>query len=170
MIHVEVSADAPWPEGEWQALARAAAEAAVAASPHGPLLASPAAIEISVKLATDAEVQALNRQYRDKDKPTNVLSFPMVQADLIDTVSENSDDGEVLLGDIVVAHGVCAAEAAEKGIGLADHLSHLVVHGVLHLLGLDHERGDADADAMEEMERVALARLGLPDPYAARER
>jgi len=166
MIHVEVSADPAWGQGDWQALAQAAAEAAVAASPHGPLLTGPAAIEISVKLADDAEVQALNRQYRDKDRPTNVLSFPMVQADLVDTVSMNSDDGEVLLGDIVVAHGVCVGEAAEKGISLSDHLTHLVVHGVLHLLGLDHERGDADADAMEEMERVALARLGLPDPYA----
>ena len=169
MIAVELSAEAPWPDTDWQNLAIRAVEAAVAASPHGLLLTTPAAIEVSVRLASDDEVHALNRQYRQKDRPTNVLSFPMVQPDLIEAVSENSDDGEVLLGDIVVAHGVTAQEAEEKGVSLEDHLAHLIVHGTLHLLGLDHERGDADADAMEEIERTALARLGIADPYPVRE-
>ena len=169
MIHVEVAVEQPWPAADWDALARAAVEAALAASPHGELLASPATIEVSLRLTSDEEVQALNRQYRGKDKPTNVLSFPMIQPDLIEAVSANSDDGEVLLGDIVLAHGVTAREAEEKGITLEAHATHLIVHGTLHLLGYDHEVGDAHAEAMEEMERAALARLGLPDPYVDRE-
>ena len=92
----------------------------------------------------------------------------MVQPDLIETLAD-TDDGEVLLGDIVVAHGVCAAEAAQKGVPLETHLTHLIVHGTLHLLGYDHEQGEDEAEAMEEMERAALATLGLPDPYAVRE-
>ena len=77
----------------------------------------------------------------------------------------NSDDGEVLLGDIVLAHGVCAAEAQEKGIAIDTHATHLIVHGMLHLLGYDH-MADAQADAMEAIERAALASLGIDDPYA----
>ncbi|MFN3435594.1 MAG: rRNA maturation RNase YbeY, partial [Sphingomonas sp.] len=101
-------------------------------------------------------------------KPTNVLSFPMVQPDLIDTVSQNSDDGELLLGDIVLAHGVCAAEAQEKGVTVEEHATHLLVHGTLHLLGYDH-LDDDEADAMEEIERQALGQLGIADPYLIRE-
>lgn len=166
MIQVETAIEGDWPVGGWEASARQAVEAAVAASPHGDLLASPATIEVSLRLTSDEEVRALNRQYRRKDAPTNVLSFPMVQPDLVDAVSANSDDGEVLLGDIVVAHGVAAREAAEKGISLEAHVTHLIVHGTLHLLGRDHELGDDHAEAMEEMERAALARLGIADPYA----
>ena len=168
-LQVEVAIEQPWPDAAWDALAARAVEAAVAASPHGDLLSTPALIEVSVRLTSDDEVQALNRQYRAKDRPTNVLSFPMVQPDLIETVSENSDDGEVLLGDIVLAHGVTLREAGEKDASLDDHATHLIVHGTLHLLGYDHEGGEAEADAMEEMERAALARLGLPDPYLVRE-
>jgi len=168
VIQVELSRESPWPDGEWEALAARAAAAAVERTPFAGLAATPAAVEISVRLASDAEVHALNRQYRGKDRPTNVLSFPMVQRDLLESVTLNSDDGEVLLGDIVLAHGVCAAEAAERGVGLADHAGHLLVHGVLHLLGYDHG-DDAQADAMEGMERDALASLGLHDPYPVTE-
>lgn len=153
---------------EWDALAARAARAAVERTPQGPLLTTPALVELSVRLTSDAEVQALNRQYRGKDKPTNVLSFPMVQPDLLETVSQNSDDGELLLGDIVLAHGVCATEAAERGIAVEDHATHLMVHGVLHLLGYDHMTDD-EAEAMEEIERQALAGLGIADPYLIRE-
>ena len=168
MIQIELSREEPWPEAEWDALAARAARAAVGASPHGELLATPAAVEISVRLTADAEVHALNRQYRGKDKPTNVLSFPMVQPDLIATVSQNSDDGELLLGDIVLAHGVCVAEAGERGVSVEDHAAHLIVHGTLHLLGYDHLTDD-EGDAMEAIERDALATLGIADPYAIRE-
>ena len=169
MIHVELTREDPWPDGgRWEEIALAATRAAIARTPHGELLATPAHVEVSVRLASDEEVHTLNRQYRGKDKPTNVLSFPMVQPDLLDTVTQNSDDGEVLLGDIVLAHGVCVAEAAERGIPVADHATHLIVHGCLHLLGYDHQ-DDAEAEAMEEIERTTLRQLGLHDPYHIRE-
>jgi probable rRNA maturation factor len=168
MLEIALSSDAPWPDHDWDALALRAATAAIERTPHGELLTSTAAIEISIRLAADEEVHTLNKQYRQKDKPTNVLSFPMVQRDLLDTVSQNSDDGELLLGDIVLAHGVCVAEAAERGISVEDHATHLLVHGTLHLLGYDHLVDD-EAEAMEEIERDALAALGIGDPYLIRE-
>ena len=169
MLEIALLAELPWSETvDWEALAERAARAAITRTPHGDLLASAAAIEISVRLTSDDEVQTLNRQYRGKDKPTNVLSFPMVQPDLIETVTQNSDDGEVLLGDIVLAHGVCVAEAAERAISVEAHATHLLVHGSLHLLGYDHLE-DIEAEAMEAIERDALAELGLDDPYLIRE-
>ena len=156
--------EAPWPTGDWETLASGAVEAAIRATPDAALASSEAYVEVSVRLTSDEEVHALNRQYRGKDKPTNVLSFPMVQPDLLETVSQNSDDGELLLGDIVLAHGICAAEAAEKGVPLEAHTAHLIVHGVLHLLGYDHQ-GSAEAEEMESLERDVMARLGLHDPY-----
>jgi len=168
MIQIELSREDPWPDGDWQALAERAAAAAVERTPHGPLATTPALVEVSVRLASDEEVRTLNAQYRGKDKPTNVLSFPMIQPDLLDTVTQNSDDGEVLLGDIVLAHGVCVAEAAERGITVEHHLTHLVVHGILHLLGYDHVADD-EAEGMEAIERDALSALGIADPYLIRE-
>jgi probable rRNA maturation factor len=168
MLEIALTREEPWPEGDWDALADRATRAAIGRTPHGELLTSTAAIEISVRLATDEEVRTLNAQYRQKDKPTNVLSFPMIQPDLIETVSQNSDDGEVLLGDIVLAHGVCAAEAAERGISVEDHATHLLVHGTLHLLGYDH-MGDEEAEHMEAIETDALSALGIADPYLVRE-
>ncbi|OYW22043.1 MULTISPECIES: rRNA maturation RNAse YbeY [unclassified Sphingomonas] len=164
MLDVALSAEPVWPEAtDWESLATRAATAALNATPYGALTTADATIEISIRLTDDAEVQVLNRDYRQKDKPTNVLSFPMIAPDLLDTVA-NTDDGEVLLGDIVLAQGVCAAEAAEKGITLNDHATHLIVHGTLHLLGYDHQ-GQAEADAMEQIERDVLATLGIADPY-----
>lgn len=166
MIHIELTREDPWPDTGWDARALAAARAAIAKTPHGDLLTTPAHVEISVRLTSDEEVRTLNRQYRDKDKPTNVLSFPMVQDDLLQATA-NTDDGEVLLGDIVLAEGVCAAEAAEKGVSVTDHATHLIVHGTFHLLGYDH-MDDNEAEAMEALEIAALASLGLADPYADR--
>ena len=168
MLDVAALREAPGPEQDWEALAIRAADAAIAQSPFGEWRDWPTVIEIAVRLTSDDEVRTLNRQYRQKDKPTNVLSFPMVQPDLLETVTQNSDDGEVILGDIVLAHGICAAEAEERGVSVEDHASHLIVHGVLHLLGYDHME-DAAAEAMEDMERAALASLGLHDPYSVRE-
>jgi probable rRNA maturation factor len=168
MLDVAALREDPWPEGDWEALAVRAADAAIAQSPFGEWRDWPTVIEIAVRLTSDDEVRVLNRDYRHKDKPTNVLSFPMVQPDLLETVTQNSDDGEVILGDIVLAHGICVAEAAERGVSVEDHATHLIVHGVLHLLGYDHME-DAEAEAMEDMERAALASLGLHDPYSVRE-
>ena len=168
MIRVEVAAGAPWTDDvDWPGLAQLAVEEVVLQTPHAGLAPCMTEVEVSVRLTSDDEVHALNRQYRGKDAPTNVLSFPMVQPDLLETVSQNSDDGELLLGDIVLAHGVCAREAAEQGIAVTDHATHLIVHGTLHLLGYDHGT-DQEGDAMEEIERRALATLGIADPYLIR--
>jgi probable rRNA maturation factor len=168
VIAIELAREDPWPETtHWAALARKAVATAIARTPHGPLADVVATIEISLRLTTDDEVRVLNRDYRHKDKPTNVLSFPMVQPDLLETVSENSDDGEVLLGDIVLAHGMCEREAAEKGVSTEDHAAHLIIHGTLHLLGYDHI-DDREAEHMEAIERTAMADLGLADPYLVR--
>ena len=162
MIAVELQVEG-WPDGDWQALAQRAVAATLAASPQAGLADTAACVEVSVRLTSDDEVHVLNRQYRQQDKPTNVLSFPMVQPDLIETLA-NTDDGEILLGDIVLALGICEREAAERSVALADHAAHLIVHGVLHLLGHNH-MDDRPAEAMEAIERAAMATLGLHDPY-----
>ena len=164
MLDVAIQIEGGWDEStRWQQRATSAVTAAIRNSPHAPLIDSPACIEISVRLTTDDEVRSLNAAYRGKDKATNVLSFPMVQPDLIEALA-NTDDGEVLLGDIVLAEGVCAAEAEDKGVAIADHATHLIVHGTYHLLGYDHQ-GNAEAEDMESLERETMARLGLHDPY-----
>jgi probable rRNA maturation factor len=116
-------------------------------------------------LGDDVMVRDLNRQFRDRDEATNVLSF----ATLDDDSAPTPDDGPVLLGDVIVAYETTAAEAAADGKTIAAHLSHLVVHGVLHLLGQDHIE-DGEAEEMEALERRILAELGIPDPYAIEER
>ena len=168
MIQVETAVEGEWPAADWEALALSAVKAALTASPHGDIITARYLAEVSVRLTSDAEVQALNLQYRQKDRPTNVLSFPMVQPDLLDGLN-NGDDGETLLGDIVLAYGVTAREAADKGVALEEHATHLIVHGTLHLLGYDHEQGETEAEHMEELERAALSALGYSDPYAVRE-
>lgn len=107
---------------------------------------------MTILLTDDAAIRDLNGRFRSKDAATNVLSFPAPET------------ARPHLGDIALAHGVCAQEAAAQGKALADHLSHLVVHGVLHLLGYDHQ-ADAPAEAMEAMERDILSKLGVADPY-----
>jgi probable rRNA maturation factor len=158
LVEADLSED--WrSETNWAALAERAVRAAVAHSRHAGLLDRDA--EVSVKFTSDAEVQALNAAWRGKDRPTNVLSFPMA--------AESELAGAQLLGDIVLAHGVCAAEAADKNVAIETHAAHLVVHGTLHLLGYDHEISEADADEMEETERRALAAIGIADPYKVTE-
>jgi probable rRNA maturation factor len=153
-----------WDEAvDWQKLAENAVSTTIAATPYGALATLNAAVEVSIKFTSDDDVQALNRDYRHKDKPTNVLSFPMVPPDMLPMLS-NSDDGEILLGDIVLAQGVCAHEAGARGISVAAHATHLIVHGTLHLLGYDHIE-DGEAEAMESLEMVIMANLGLHDPY-----
>jgi probable rRNA maturation factor len=169
MIQVETAIEAPWPAGDWDALADRAVRAAIAESGVGNIATAAYLAEVSVRYTSDDEVRTLNRSYRSKDKPTNVLSFPMVQPDLFESLDLGDDDGEILLGDIVLAFGVCAREAREKNVAIEAHAIHLIVHGTLHLLGYDHEQGEAEAEAMEEIERAALATLGISDPYAVRE-
>ena len=119
-------------------------------------------MELSIRLAGDDEVQALNAQWRGKDTPTNVLSFPL--AEDAELQGATGDGPELMLGDIVLARGTCLREAEEKQIPLEQHATHLLVHGTLHLLGYDH--GDDDEAAnMEARETRALARLGIANPY-----
>lgn len=112
-------------------------------------------LEISIVLATDATVRRLNRIYRGQDKATNVLSFPA------DAPAGSSG----LLGDVIIAFGVAATESKAEGKDLSAHLAHLVVHGVLHLLGYDHGK-EKDAVIMERLESDIMARMGFADPYA----
>ena len=164
MILVESDTTADWSGNtDWTALADRAVRAAVANSRFAGLLDSRLAVEVSVKFTEDNEAQALNEAYRDKDRATNVLSFPLVEPELIEPLIM-ADGGEVLLGDIVLSHGVCAREAREKAITEEAHAAHLLIHGTLHLLGHDHDE-DERAEAMEEIERKAMAELGFPDPY-----
>ena len=144
LVEVEIEADA-WTTDLPEAadLARQAAAAALAPGEAG---------EVMILLTDDVTVADLNRRFRGKDTPTNVLSFPAAAF------------AGGALGDIALAHGVCAAEARAQGKSLGDHLRHLVIHGVLHLLGHDHE-GDEQAEAMEGLERRLLATLGVADPY-----
>lgn len=134
---------------------RAAAARAVAAAVDVAELDVPVGAELSLVLTDDAAIRDLNREHRGKDKATNVLSFPGFDPD---------EAPEPLLGDIVIAYETVAREAAEEAKPIADHFCHLVVHGMLHLFGYDHETDD-DAEVMEAEERRVLARLGIADPY-----
>jgi len=163
MLEVAVEADEEWDSSSaWDDLARRAAVAAIAESAYPELAVSPRPVEISVRLAGDEEVRALNSEWRGKDKATNVLSFPMAEED--DFEKANVLGQELLLGDIILARGVCQTEAADKGVTVEDHATHLLVHGTLHLLGYDHHDDDEAAE-MEAREVRALARLGIDNPY-----
>ena len=163
MLEIALEADEEWDSSRsWEQLARKAAEAAIAESAFPQLVASERPIEISVRLSGDQEVRALNAEWRGKDKPTNVLSFPMLKED--DLSDTNVAGPELLLGDIILARGVCETEAAERGLSVEEHAAHLLVHGTLHLLGYDHH-DDAEAADMETREVRALERLGIANPY-----
>lgn len=152
MIEVEVEAEA-WTAALPDAEAIARATAAAVLQCPSPLRGRDSLV---ILLADDAAVQQLNRDHRGQDTPTNVLSFPAAPS------------AAPHLGDVALAFETCAREAEAQAKPLADHLSHLVAHGVLHLLGWDHQT-EADAEAMEAHERAVLARLGKPDPYRDRD-
>jgi probable rRNA maturation factor len=188
LVTVELDQTDDWDsDTDWEQIARGAVEAAFAVVGFAP----DARISLSINLSDNDEVQALNAQWRGKDKPTNVLSFPMLELPELQQLRHSrvggnpSPDGEVspkqemdprlrggddeiqevLLGDLILAHGVCTTEAEEKQIPLTEHVTHLIIHGTLHLLGLDHI-DDAEAEHMEALEVKALASLGLPNPYS----
>ena len=163
MLEIALDADEEWDSsGSWDALVRRAAEAALAESAFPQLALSERPIELSVRLTGDDEVRALNAKWRGKDKPTNVLSFPMLEID--DLRGATVAGPELLLGDIILARGVCAAEAADKDVPVEQHATHLIVHGTLHLLGYDHH-DEVEAADMEAREIRALERLGIANPY-----
>lgn len=148
---------------EWEELAERAAQACGAIVPE---LANPR-LATSLLFTTDAEVHTLNREWRQRNKPTNVLSFPMLERE--ELLSLGPDGPPEMLGDLALAYETCAREAVEKGVPLEHHATHLIVHGLLHLAGFDHETGDEDADKMEALEIAILAKLGIADPYGDRE-
>ena len=156
-IAIDIAVEAGrWPaEMELAALCRKAIDAALEQLGN-PLPETGS--EVSVVFTDDATIQKLNADWRAKDKPTNVLSFPAFPP---------NKDGPLppMLGDIVLADGTVRVEAIGEGKPLANHISHLVVHGFLHLAGYDHETDD-EAEEMEALERQILARLAIPDPYA----
>ena len=117
--------------------------------------------ELAIMLTDDDGIRTLNKNWRGIDKPTNVLSFPALQP----TGPRDEDDAPRMLGDIAIAFETTRAEADAEHKPFENHLSHLAVHGFLHLIGYDHEK-DADAEIMEELERKILGQLGIPDPYA----
>jgi probable rRNA maturation factor len=149
-----------WPTPpDWEALA---AHAAAALAQIDPELANPR-LSASLLFTDDAEVQALNAEWRGKNQPTNVLSFPMLGRDeLLALAGEGPPE---LLGDVALALETCAREAADKGVSLEHHAAHLIVHGLLHLAGHDHETSPEAASAMEALEINALALMGVADPY-----
>jgi probable rRNA maturation factor len=150
LIDIEIE-DAAWSaaQGDAEALTRRVAEAVLAYEHLSDR-------NLTILLTSDLAVQALNAEFRQQDRPTNVLSFPALP------------NPELHLGDVALAYETCVREAAEQNKALAAHLQHLVAHGVLHLLGYDH-MSDAEAQEMEGLERVVLAQLGVSDPYAAPE-
>ena len=162
VLTLELDVESPWPaDTGWPALAHRAAEAAARVATE---LANPR-VSASVLFTSDAEVKALNREWRGKDKPTNVLSFPMLsRAELLALAPEGPP---VLLGDIALAFETCAREAAAKGVPIEHHAAHLIVHGLLHLAGYDHEISPEAAAEMEGLEIKALAFLAIADPYGA---
>ena len=163
MLEIALEADEEWDSSRsWEGLVRKSAEAAIAESAFPDLTGSDRQVEISVTLTGDEQVRALNAKWRGKDKPTNVLSFPM--ADELDFTRANLDGPELLLGDLILARGVCEREAADKGVCFEDHATHLLIHGTLHLLGYDHQ-DDRAAHDMEQREVRALERLGIANPY-----
>lgn len=155
MIDIDIAVEAGgWPAGD---VLRGMAERAVGAALEelGAQAEEPA--ELSLLFTDDAHARVLNRDWRGKDKPTNVLSFPAFEV-------APSDPLPAMLGDIVLAHETISSQAALEEKPFEHHLIHLIVHGLLHLLGYDHE-SDEEADEMEGFERRVLARLAIPDPY-----
>jgi probable rRNA maturation factor len=191
MVEVELDQTDDWGTNQdWQQLSEKAIKQAFQAADF----AVPPGTSISISLSDNDEVRALNAQWRGKDRPTNVLSFPMLAEKELNRLNQPrhpefisgsilpqkpdaeiaewmlkhvQHDGamsEVLLGDLILAYDICAAEAKEKGIPLSQHVTHLIIHGTLHLLGYDHI-DDEKAEHMEALEVKALASLGLPNPY-----
>ena len=162
MLDVEIDIE-DWPAGEWEALADRASAALGAVAPE----LTNARLSVSALFTSDKEVHVLNREWRGRDKPTNVLSFPMMERDAL--LDLESAGPPVMLGDIALAYEPCARAAQDKGVSLDPPAAHLIVHGLLHLAGHDHVHSNEEAEAMERLEIRALAKMGISDPYGDRD-
>ena len=152
-----------WPVGEWDNWAERSLKAVTAVAPE----LGNRRLSASLLFTTDAEVHTLNREWRQRDKPTNVLSFPMLTRE--ELLAFDGEGPPVMLGDLALAFETCVREADEKGVSLEHHAAHLLIHGFLHLAGHDHVHSDEEAEAMEALEIAALAKLGIADPYGDRD-
>lgn len=168
MLSVEIDSD----DERWHHLSQKlydqiddAAHKAVMMSDCARLIDAARPVEISLLLSHDAVIQTLNRDYRGKDKPTNVLSFPASDGEERQTALNDAKAPPLLLGDIIISYETLMAEAQSQKKPALHHLLHLVVHGTLHLLDYDHIKED-EAEVMEQLERQILTFLGVNDPYA----
>jgi probable rRNA maturation factor len=162
-IDLFIEAGTLWgPETRWQPLCEKAIFTTLGTTGLSSLVAGDGQFDMSIRLADDQTIRPLNHDTRRIDKATNVLSFQFLDASELKKLASLP---AATLGDIVLAHETIAREAADQAKSHEDHTIHLVVHGLLHLLGYDHEQ-DADAEVMEALERRILADLGIADPYA----
>lgn len=159
IIDISFEGSATWPEGCEELIMRTAS--AAIDDGYAYLSKNECGAEISIVLADDDFVQNLNKTYREKDKPTNVLSFPQTEIDEFDDAQ-----GMISLGDVIIAHGVISAEAQEQAKDFYDHLRHMLVHGTLHLMHFDHI-DDEQAEEMEALEIAILKKMGINNPYEA---
>jgi len=157
---VDVVIEAP----EWDGLGLEPTAARAARAVLTRLGFDPEAFEIALLACDDARIAALNADFRGKPQPTNVLSWPSEDRAPVRPGDRPLPPESAELGDIAIAFGTCCREAADAGKPMTDHVTHLIVHGILHLLGYDHET-DQDAALMEQLETGILATLGVPDPY-----
>jgi len=157
MIHVDITVESPaWEtiQTDWESLIRTSAQ-----KTFEKLGFQNNGVELSIVLADDPFIQDLNKQYRDKDSPTNVLSFPQFEPEELETL-----EGTIPLGDMIFAFETIAREAGEQEKSFTDHTTHLIVHSILHLLGYDHEEEEA-AEEMENLEVSILCEMGVKNPY-----
>ncbi|ABD53620.1 rRNA maturation RNase YbeY [Jannaschia sp. CCS1] len=160
-MEIDILIDAP----HWDALDLCGLAQSACVATLTDLSLDPDDFALSILACDDARIATLNTQFRGKPTPTNVLSWPSEdRAPETPGAMPHLSDLAAELGDLALAFETCAREAADGGKPLPDHISHLIVHGLLHCLGFDHET-DADADLMERLETRILARLGVPDPY-----
>ena len=164
MIEIDLNRGADWGgDIDWLHLSETCTIKAIENSNYNQLNSLPLKFSISINLSNNVQVHALNKQYRNKDKPTNILSFPMLDQAALESASTNAMP-EMLLGDLILSYQLCSLEAEQKNITIIQHFQHLIIHGILHLLGYNHIE-DIDADVMQAIEIKTLNDLGVDDPY-----
>lgn len=164
MIEIDIIIGADWDGNiDWYGLSEQSVATAIKYSNYNEIIDIDHIVSISISLSNNDEVHSLNHQYRGKDKPTNILSFPMLHKDELANINQNIIP-EILLGDLILSYQICHNEAQEKNIRLTDHFQHLIIHGILHLLGYNHIEDD-DAEKMQSIEIYGLNILGIDNPY-----